>query len=623
MEASPAVRIAGLEVDMTVVTHVRLAITLAAAFALAAGSGVAAASASTVDSTAPGSGSSSVLRIAADTSFSTFNPFTAYFQADLNVIKVIYPTLTQTGENGQLMAYLATSWSVSPDHLTWTFKIRAGLKWTDGVPITAQDVAWTYHLVMTNQAAATSGGALVGNFASVSAPDASTFVIKTKRPQDNIPYASLPVVPEHIWKNDVKDIGTFKNMTFPVVGYGPWIATGYVPNQYATLTANEHYYRGAPGFKTLIIQYFTSSDAAVAALRNGELDSIDDLTPTQYEALKGARDIALYPSESSTWNAIELNPGARTQRGQHFGNGNPALADPVVRDAIALAINRNVLVDKVADGLAVPGAGFLTPAFPQWWWTPPANERYGYDPARANQMLTAAGFKMGRGGVRIDPKTRQPLDVRLGIHSDNGYDALIAPYLVEWLQAIGIKLSVQAMSFTELNAELPKGDWDILMDTWSTGYDPSYLLSIETCGALPVNRSTPGNTDAFYCDPAYDKLYHQQLTEFSLTRRARTIDQMQEILYHANVDIILYFPDRLQAVRTDHARDLFYGTKNGPGFYPQQNVWINWWAAKPVPDATSPSGNGLHMGVLAAVVVVLAVGGLLVTWRRATAGQRE
>jgi peptide/nickel transport system substrate-binding protein len=179
------------------------------------------------------------------------------------------------------------------------------------------------------------------------------------------------------------------------------------------------------------------------------------------------------------------------------------------------------------------------------------------------------------------------------------------------------------MSFSELNAELPKGDWDILMDTWSAGYDPSYLLSVETCGALPVSQSTPGNTDAFYCDPAYDRLYHQQLTEFSLARRVHTIDQMQDILYNANVDIILYYPDRLQAVRTDGARDLFYGAENGHGFYPQQNVWINWWAAKPVADPTSPSGPGPYIGVIVAVVVGLVGGGLLVMRRRATAGQRE
>jgi peptide/nickel transport system substrate-binding protein len=587
---------------------------LAAAFALAAGP-VAAASSS--------SGSGSTLRIEADTAFSTFNPFTAYYQADLNVLDVIYPQLTQTGENGSPVPYLATSWSISSDHLTWTFKIRQGLKWSDGQPITAQDVAWTYNLVMTNQAAGTANGSLVQNFASVSAPDASTFVITTKQPQDNIPYTSLPVVPEHVWKNDVKDIGTFKNMNFPVVGYGPWIATGYAPNQYATLTANTAYYQGAPKYHTLIIQYFTSSDAAVAALRSGQLDVIDDLTPTQFGALKGAKGVSLYPSESNSWDAIELNPGARTKSGQKFGDGNPALQDPVVRQAIALAINRNVLVSKVDDGLAVAGGGFLTPAFPQWWWKPPANDNDNDNPAKANQLLTAAGYKMGPNGVRIDPKTSKPLDLRLGIHSDNGDDALTAPYLVDWLQAIGIKLTVQAMSFTQLNTELPKGDWDILMDGWATLYDPSYLLSIESCGTLPVNQGTPGNTDAFYCNPAYDSLYSQQLTEFSMAKRTQTVDQMQSILYNANVDIILYYPDTLQAVRTSDTGDFYFGKKNGQGFYPQQNVWINWRTAAPAGGAGASSDTGLYIGVAVAVVVVLGGGGFIAMRRRASAGERE
>ena len=79
-------------------------------------------------------------------------------------------------------------------------------------------------------------------------------------------------MPEHIWASEVSHLGNFKNMTFPVVGYGPWIATGYVPNQYATLTANKNFFMGAPKFHTLIIQYFTNGDAAVAALRSGQLD---------------------------------------------------------------------------------------------------------------------------------------------------------------------------------------------------------------------------------------------------------------------------------------------------------------------------------------------------------------
>jgi peptide/nickel transport system substrate-binding protein len=566
------------------------------------------------------------LRVAADTSFSTFNPFLAYFAGDLEVVNAIYPMLTTSAQNGDPEPYLATRWAISPDHLTWTFTIRGGLKWSDGVPLTAGDIAWTYNLIMTNPVAGTANGSLVSNLASVTAPDATTLVVKTKVPVSDLPYsaATIPVVPEHVWASRVKNLANFRNMSsFPVVGYGPWTLTGYVTNQYATLTANKDFYAGAPAYQTLVIQYFSNSDAAVAALRSGELGEIDVLSATQYQALRGVKGVSVYPTVSNIWDAIEVNTGARTRSGARFGNGNPALADPVVRKAIALAINRGELVDKVLDGLGVAGAGYLPPSWPQWWWTPSASQNEGYGPAEANKILTAAGYRMGPGGVRIDPKTHQPLVFRFGIHSDTVTDSEIAPYLVEWLAAVGIKLDVQAMSFTQLNTELPKGDWDILMDSWNTPADPAYLLSVQTCGTLPLSNGAAGNTDAFFCDPAYDKLYNQQFTEFSQAQRAQTIDQMQSLLYQANVDIILYYSDNLQAVRTSAVRGFIFGKPNGQGLYPVQNDFINWQLAKPVAAAGGGSPAGLAVGLPVAAVVLIGLGGVIAARRRRTADERE
>jgi peptide/nickel transport system substrate-binding protein len=587
---------------------------------IAAGVGVPAAAAS--------SSSGSVLRVEADTAYSTFNPFLAYFDGDLNVLGNIYPTLTTINEQGQPAPYLATSWSVSPNKLTWTFKIRSGLKWSDGVPITAADAAWTLNLIMTNPTAGTANGALVANFAKVTAPNATTLLITTKQPEANMLYVSnpitgIPIVPEHIWAKEVPHLATFKNQTLPVVGYGPWTLTGYVPNQYATLTANKNFVLGAPKFHTLIVQYFSDPDAAVAALQSGQIDEIDDLTATQFEALKSDKNIALYPSVSNTWTAIELNPGARLQSGKRFGNGSSALLDPVVRQAIELAINKQELVSKVWDGLAVAGSGYMPPAYPQWVWTPAGSEQLTYDPAKANAMLNAAGFKMGPGGIRIDPATHKPLVLRLGIHSDEASDVEMAPYLQEWLKAIGIQVTVQSMSFNQLNTDLPEGDWDMLSDTWSTGPDPTYLLSIQTCGDLPTSLSQPGNTDSFFCNATFDKLFAQQSTEFNVAQRAQTIDQMQQILYQNAVDVILYYPDNLGAVRSGFAKDFFYGKPNAQGFYPQQNLFINWTTATPVASDAPASSSATLWIVIAIVVVVVLAGGGLVYRRRRTAGERE
>ncbi|MDR2984405.1 MAG: ABC transporter substrate-binding protein [Nocardiopsaceae bacterium] len=605
----------------------RARVAVGAGLCLALAGGLTSASLTSASLTSAAADDTTTLKVVADTSISTFNPFLSYFNGELAVLGNIYPALTTINEKGQPAPYLAKSWKTSPDQLTWTFKIRSGLKWSDGKPLTAADAAWTLNLIMKNPVAGTANGSLVTDFASVTAPNATTLVITTKKPQANmlyvsVPISGIPIVPEHIWSKEVANLGKFKNMDFPVVGYGPWILTGYVPNQYTTLKANPNFFMGPPKFDKLIMQYFTNSDAAVAALRSGQLDEIDSVTSTEYKALASDKKIARYAQASNGWTGIELNPGAKTRTGRHFGTGNPALADPRVRTAIALAINRKELVTKILDGLGVVGAGYIPPGYPQWTWTPSASGALNYDPARANKLLDSAGYKKGANGIRIDPKNHKPLALRLGIHSDEVTDAQMAPYISEWLQAIGIKVDVQSMSFNTLNAELPKGNWDMLSDAWTTGPDPTYLLSIQTCGTLPLNNGTGGNTDAFFCDPQFDKLFAKQATQFTPADRVQTVAQMQQILYNANVDIMLYYANGLSALRTDQVKHFFYGKANAQGFYPQQNLFINWRTATPVGGNSGGSGSTVLIVIIVLVVLLLAGGGVYLR-QRATAGERE
>ena len=238
-------------------------------------------------------------------------------------------------------------------------------------------------------------------------------------------------------------------------------------------------------------------------------------------------------------------------------------------------------------------------------------------------MLDAAGYKKGSNGIRVDPKTHKPLVFRLGIHSDDTGDAQIAPYLEGWLKAVGIGVKIESMSFDQLNVNLSKGDWDMLMDGWSTGADPTYLLSIQTCATLPLDDGTAGNTDAFYCNPAYDRLFNKQVTEFDQKQRSQTVAQMQDILYKANADIILYYKNGLSAVRTDKVHNYMFGSANAQGFYPLQNLFINWRTASPGTDSSSSSKTGVWIGVGVAVVVLLALAAGVTMRRRSTARERE
>lgn len=570
--------------------------------------------------------SGSTLTVATN-AITTFNPFLSYAQSELNIIAVTYPALVWGDEHSQPSHYLADSWTTSSDKLTWTFKLHPNLKWSDGQPITASDVAWTFNLILTNQTAATANGSLVENFASVTAPDNTTVVIKTKKPQANLLYnVGIPIVPEHIWKSKVADLKNFKNEQFPVVGYGPYQLTGYVTDQYATLKANKDFFLGAPKYDTLIAQYFKNTDAAVAALRSGQVDQVDQLTATEYKALANDSDIVTYQQVGYRWTGVEINPGARSKSGKLIpdNSANPALADPTVRKAIAYGIDRQTLVNKVLDGLGQVGAGYLPPAFPNFYWKPSPSDMTGYDPAKANQLLDQAGYKKGSDGIRTDPKTGKELSFRLGTHSDEITDSQIANYLVGWMRDIGIKLTIQSQSFDALNANLAKGNWDLLMDSWSTGPDPTYLLSIQTCGVLPDDKGANGNTDAFYCNKNYDQLYQAQQGEFDAAKRAQDIREMQQMLYAANNDIILYYGNDLAAIRKDAAKGFIFGTKNAAGFYPYQNVaqaWVN--AVPPAGSSSSSSNTGLIVGIVVAVVVVVLAAGGFFMYRRRTAATRK
>ncbi|MET7547932.1 ABC transporter substrate-binding protein [Streptomyces sp. NBC_01724] len=558
----------------------------------------------------------------------SLNPFLAYFAGSLDVFSAVYPSLNSLNTDGTPAPYLATKWTPSADKLTWTFTLRKGLKWSDGKPITAEDAAWTLNLIRTNEVAGTANGSLVENFASVTAPDATTLVIRTKKPQANtpfvsIPYSGVPIVPKHVWEKHVTDLKDFKNDSGDIVGYGPWTLTAYKAEQYVKYDANKDFVLGAPKFDHLVQQRYKAVDGAVAALRSGQLDYVSDLNSTQFKALQSDKRTTAFQNAGRRWMSVALNSGARTRSGKKIGTGNPALADAAVRRAIALATDKQTLVDKVLDGLGQVGAGYIPPTWKQWAWKPAPGDEQSYDIAKANSLLDEAGYTKGKDGIRVSPKTKKPLKLRLGTHSDAATDTQIATYLTGWMKQIGVELTAEPLSSTKLNDDLAKGDWDLLMDGWGTGPDPTYLLSIQNCDALPLDDGTNGSTDSFHCDKEFDKLFKQQVTEFDPAQRAATVGKMQDILYKADNNVILYYATGLSATNARTVKNLAVGKADSAGVYPMQYTFGQFRSATPVAavkEASSGSTTlwtGIGIGVL--VVAGLAFG----IKRRSSADERE
>src|SRR5947207_557809 len=212
-----------------------------------------------------------VLRVALTTGIDHLNPFTASLVASTQVGRFNYEFLTiPSAEKAEPAPALAESWTPSPDKLTWTYKIRSGVKWSDGQPVTAKDAAFTFTRMLTDEIARTANGSYVTNFESATAPDDTTLVVKTKVVQADMNLLDVPIVPEHIWA-PIKDFNDPKTDDPSVVGVGdgPYLLTEYKQNEFVKFKANKDYWRGAPKVDELQLLVFKDTEAAVNALKQG------------------------------------------------------------------------------------------------------------------------------------------------------------------------------------------------------------------------------------------------------------------------------------------------------------------------------------------------------------------
>jgi peptide/nickel transport system substrate-binding protein len=559
------------------------------------------------------------LRVALTSDVDSLNPFLATLSSSTELGRLMYEFLTTySAKDESPVPALAERWSSSPDKMTWTFVIRSGAVWSDGVPITARDVAYTFNLMLTNPVARTANGNFVANFDSVTAPDDHTVVIRTKTPQVTMLALDVPIVPEHVWSK-VTDLASYANDTTPVVGSGPFVLTDYKPNQYIKLTANKKYWRGPAAIDELDFVYYKNADAAVQALRKGEVDLINRLTPTQFDALQGAPNIGMNKAQGSRFTELLLNPGAATRTGEPIGDGHPALRDLRVRRAIAQAIDERTLVDKVFAGYAEPGSGYVPPVFRLYHWEPSPAAARRFDPAAANRALDEAGYPRGPDGIRHGPDGR-PLTFRLIGHSEYSYDAQDADYIKHWLADIGIGVDVQMLSGNRLNEVTSAGDYDLAFSGWAVNPDPDAALSLQTCGRRPGPDGKGGTTDSFFCDPVYDDLYARQLAEFDPAKRADLVRQMQQRLYDQVPSVILFYQDALEAYRAD--RFSHFSVQPDPGgVIREQNGYWGYYGAQPVAGADRSASRDLWALVLRFGVPLVVVGGIaLYGYRRRRAG---
>jgi peptide/nickel transport system substrate-binding protein len=532
---------------------------------------------------------------------------------------------------------LATKWTTSPDGKTWTFAVRSGVKFSDGVPLTAADVAYTYNRILHGTVEQSNWLSYLQGVKSVTAPDDTTLVMKLKKPIATLPLLPIPIVPEHIWKNvsasEIKSYAAAPTGGKPVVGSGPFrLMAGSANGSTFKFEANPDYWGGTPHVDEVNFQFYKNDDSAIQALVKGEADFVEGITALEVKSLSGKPGITAHNGNSPGFDEIAFNAGSTSDsKGTtKIGNPNPAVLDPKFRHALGYALNLPQLISKVYQGAGLPGTTIVPPTYAAWHWEPPADQAFTFDLTKAGQLLDDAGYKVGSDGYRTLPDGKPIGTLRLAARSDSTTSLNTMDYFHQWLSDLHIKSQVSTYSSSQLTNVIYKGDYDTFQWGWYVEPDPDSMLSYMTCG------QRQGSSDSFYCNPQYDKLYNQQHVSSDKAQRIADVKKMQEILYRDSPYLVTAYSSIGEAVRSDRFHCLI-SQPNPGGIWLEQYGVYNYVHVKPASDtsacdpapgltgavkttsaASSSSKTGPFLIGLGALVVVALVGGGIVMMRRRT-----
>ena len=332
---------------------------------------------------------------------------------------LIQSTLTTTTADLKIGKDLATDYSVSEDGLTWTVTIRNDVKFTDGEPLTASDVAFTYNLCVQNSS--------VNDFTMLKeavALDDTTVEFHMNTPFSIWPYtmASVGIVPEHAYD---------ENYGQNPIGSGRYLMKQWDKGQQVIFEANPDYYGEEIKIKKLTV-LFMDEDAALAAAMAGQADVAHTAASYADQVIDGYQLLRVASVDNRGINLPTVSPQERDSK----PIGNAVTSDAAVRRAINIGIDREEMIDNVLNGYGTP-AYSVCDKMP--WYNPSA--QVAYDPDAAKQLLEEAGWKQGSDGIREKDGVRAAFSV-MYTPGDSVRQAL-AEDLANQLRELGIEVTTE------------------------------------------------------------------------------------------------------------------------------------------------------------------------------------
>jgi peptide/nickel transport system substrate-binding protein len=449
-----------------------------------------------------------------------FNPLSSSY--NLLSVGFIYEPLVYVNplQNGKTTPMLASSWSWGAGNKSLTFTIRSGVKWSDGTPLTAADVAFTFNLMkkyptldltgvwsVLSSVTATGSNTVTMNFSSVAVPYFYYIADQT------------PIVPQHIWSTIANPATA--TISKPV-GSGPYLMSKCSPSN-ITYTANPHYWQpGLPKIHTIQYPAFTSNNTANDTLANGQAQWGAQYIP----------DIqAFYTSKNANfhyWFPPVLNVAMVPNL------TNPLLSNVKVREAISYAIDRQQVSTIGESGYEPPAnqAGIVTPTFTSSLNSSAlASWGNGFNVAKAKTLLESAGYHQGSDGIMANASGQK---LQFTVINIGDYSDWVASMQViqQDLKAVGISITPSNLSNTDYQADLFNGHYQLAyVEQYTFGPGPYYELNnwLNSANTAPVGKQAASNYER-YSNPATDKLLNEYATTTSAAMQQSILNQLQQVM---------------------------------------------------------------------------------------------
>lgn len=441
-----------------------------------------------------------------------------------NMILFAFDCLLGVDKDNKVIPGAAESFEMSADGLTYTFRLREGLKWSDGSPLTAEDFVYSWKRVADPTTAAPYGETVLGmvkgyeeaaagdvDALAVTAPDANTFVVELSRMCPYFDKLAAFQVLAPVQKATVEangDAWAIKPETY--ISNGPFHVTEWVTGSHITFTKNENYWdAGSIKLDSIKLLLIEDPNASLNAYQTGEAMMIKTFPAAEIPRLSQGEDYVLGSMLGTYY--ICLNDKL------------PQFSDPRVRTALALSIDRKYIAETIMNNTMIPATGFVGTGVADWDGSDFAANANGGKPyidpntfdanlARAKELMAEAGYPNGQGFPTIHYAINEA-----------SFHKPVAEYVQQAWKEIGVTAVVDVVEWSSFLPMRRAGDYEISRNGWLLDYnDPSNILEL--------GYSTNGNNDAKYNNPKFDEMMDKAAHETDPKTRFGYMHQAEDVL---------------------------------------------------------------------------------------------